>query len=301
MEEDERTTNHRLRAVAADFGCDSGGENLLVGRRENRPFPKACETVGALHRLARRGHSRVDCGDFFAAIADLNIPYPRRVCLMSAENNFRFADGKLQGLNKTDLTELGLSSKSGAMGGTNQNTKQRWWETMPAILAGLVALVGAVVGAVRIFSPEPTGDLKAPVYQAYNFLAGSALIPPNRHQNVFIGASGSQFGVTIQGSKNLNQAGDVFIEFVFNETRACRYVLEVEYAALTARPISVSLNEALLASTALELTTGGWEPGHQKRLKQVPEIRTIAGENRLRFHSPEVFPHIKAVYLVPIK
>jgi hypothetical protein len=88
-------------------------------------------------------------------------------------------------------------------------------------------------------------------------------------------------------------------EIRFDEPVGQRYRLDVRYAALESRPISIYVNGALALRNALGQTTGGWEIYNQQWVA-AGEITTRTGANVLRLYRDGVFPHISAVRLVPL-
>lgn len=79
---------------------------------------------------------------------------------------------------------------------------------------------------------------------------------------------------------------------------AGRYRLDVEFAAMEARPVTILINGMVVRSDALNETTGGWSEANQSfRTQGYFDLR--AGENRIRLERSNVFPHIRALRFVP--
>jgi len=77
-----------------------------------------------------------------------------------------------------------------------------------------------------------------------------------------------------------------------------RYALEIEYAALDPRPITITLNGSEVSNAGLSAATGGWFIGNQKFVKQLV-VNLVSGINVLRFSSPIYFPHIRTIKFTP--
>ena len=76
------------------------------------------------------------------------------------------------------------------------------------------------------------------------------------------------------------------------------YRLDVEIAAVTPRPVTISLNGVVITSSGLDSTTGGWtEP---KRMAPQGRVHLVAGENLLRIWRDSVFPTISAIQFIPV-
>lgn len=87
-------------------------------------------------------------------------------------------------------------------------------------------------------------------------------------------------------------------EWVFSAPTAGRYRLDIEFAALEARPVKIVINGKVVRADALNETTGGWSEANQSfRTQGFYNLR--AGENRVRLERANVFPHIRALRFVP--
>jgi hypothetical protein len=77
------------------------------------------------------------------------------------------------------------------------------------------------------------------------------------------------------------------------------YLLAIQYAAMEARAVEVSVNGQKIPWKALEAPTGCWEFECQKWLDQYP-VTLTQGWNILRIEREHVFPHIQALRLTPV-
>lgn len=77
------------------------------------------------------------------------------------------------------------------------------------------------------------------------------------------------------------------------------YRLEIEYAALHSRPVSVLINGSRVATGAISEVTGCWYVECQ-RWSVVGDFALNAGENSLLLDRDAVFPHIRALRLTRV-
>lgn len=74
------------------------------------------------------------------------------------------------------------------------------------------------------------------------------------------------------------------------------YELWVEYAALEARPVQLSVNGRVVMQNALATATGGWELSYQ-RLQYQTTVHLVDGHNTLSISRSNAFPHIRRIEL----
>lgn len=134
--------------------------------------------------------------------------------------------------------------------------------------------------------------------------SGSIVIPAASFvngQNVAVGAAaceGGIYGATVllNAPPCLNQAQAA--EFVFGAD-AGQYRLIAEYAALTARPVRLKINNVLVKPSALEDMTGCWFENCQQWIDQ-GVFNLTQGQNVLRVERDGYFPHMRTFRFEPI-
>lgn len=120
-----------------------------------------------------------------------------------------------------------------------------------------------------------------------------------RSRDIEIGGRlASQYGARVLHNAPPYVARPNAAEWVFMAPVAGRYRLDVEFAAMEARPVTILINGMVVRSDALNETTGGWLEANQSfRTQGYFDLR--AGENRIRLERSNVFPHIRALRFVP--
>jgi hypothetical protein len=93
---------------------------------------------------------------------------------------------------------------------------------------------------------------------------------------------------------------EVYMEYDVSFPKTGPYELWIEYAAQDSRPVTIFMNGNVVAQNALEATTGGWTPDHQKWRYQCG-INADAGTNRLKIYRNGSIPHIRTIKFVPRK
>lgn len=88
-------------------------------------------------------------------------------------------------------------------------------------------------------------------------------------------------------------------EFVVYAAVAGAYQLEAEYAAASARPVKLLIDQSSIRDSALSTATGGWTNEFLK-WNEVGRVSLRQGPNTLRIERPDVFPHIRAFRFVPL-
>lgn len=112
-----------------------------------------------------------------------------------------------------------------------------------------------------------------------------------------IGVGTLSYGAVITNGGDGSKAQENMVEFSFRSELVCNYRLDVEYAALQERSVTISFNDSVVAVDGLAEKTGGWDLENQKVLPQ-GAVTAKKGLNTLRFFRTNVFPHIKSVRLV---
>jgi len=79
---------------------------------------------------------------------------------------------------------------------------------------------------------------------------------------------------------------------------AAMHRLEIDFAAADSRPVTVTLNNILMAPAALATVTGGWMPKNEE-LEVVGFGVLQPGKNLLKIQRNGVIPHIKELRFVP--
>ena len=82
-------------------------------------------------------------------------------------------------------------------------------------------------------------------------------------------------------------------EWVFAVPKAGEYKFETEYASAQNRPVTVSINGAVVRSAAMNPATGGWEVKDQS-WNDEGQVTFPQGEVRMRVERGDVFPYIRA-------
>ena len=77
------------------------------------------------------------------------------------------------------------------------------------------------------------------------------------------------------------------------------YLVQFRYAALNARPGTLSINSRVVNKTAVDQKTGGWMPPHQKWISE-GTFAFAAGKNTVRFESAPVMSHIDRMRLIRV-
>jgi mono/diheme cytochrome c family protein len=78
-----------------------------------------------------------------------------------------------------------------------------------------------------------------------------------------------------------------------------KYLFQFRYAALSARPGILSINGRTVNETAVNQTTGGWMPQHQKWISE-GTFAFLTGNNTIRFESEPVMSHIDSIRLIRV-
>ncbi|MGY6161838.1 hypothetical protein [Paraburkholderia strydomiana] len=86
-------------------------------------------------------------------------------------------------------------------------------------------------------------------------------------------------------------------EFDFNVKVRGTYLMKVEYAAASSRPVIAILNGQVLTAQALSATTTNW---NDAQWFDVATVDLREGVNTLRLARADVFPHIHAIRFVPV-
>ena len=140
--------------------------------------------------------------------------------------------------------------------------------------------------------PEPLGptamDQKAAgkglLFEAEDFDRGNVSVDRSNY--------GKDIGIISDpgGQKN-------FAEYDIELPAAGNYQIELRYAALRKRPGQILLNGKVLQPEALNKTTGGWMPEHQKWIVE-GLYRLEAGKHALRIQSEPLMSHIDKVLII---
>ncbi|MEO2027701.1 MAG: DUF1549 domain-containing protein [Fuerstiella sp.] len=88
-----------------------------------------------------------------------------------------------------------------------------------------------------------------------------------------------------------------WVEWDFDIKQKGNYLLQFRYAALNARPGTLSINGHVVKKPAVNQQTGGWMPLHQKWLAE-GDFPFEAGMNTVRFESEPLMSHIDRVRLI---
>ncbi|PWS37756.1 hypothetical protein DFH01_00065 [Falsiroseomonas bella] len=190
-----------------------------------------------------------------------------------------------------------------------------FWTTLPGILTGLAAVIGALATAWVAFRPAvdaPPRDhparQAAPASQAATSAArrtfrisaldysnGPDVSPASRT------SAPHAFGNILMNRDPPDNSRPNWAEWRIQGGTGSVWLLRVEYAAGEPRPVQVLVNGRVVVPSALNATTGCWD----SQCQQWRDVGTIAlepGENVLRLDRPEgVFPHIRMLEFVPVE
>ena len=120
--------------------------------------------------------------------------------------------------------------------------------------------------------------------QAENFQRGNAAILKTEY--------GDGIGIISDpGAQN------TWAEWDFDIQTQGTYLLQFRYAALNARPGTLSINGRIVNETAVNQKTGGWMPPHQKWITE-GTFAFAEGMNTVRFESEPVMSHIDRIRLI---
>ncbi len=171
-----------------------------------------------------------------------------------------------------------------------------------------VVLTAEIVGAADVLAlprkfpaavPPPKVQLVATAPKAKTKIQ----IPASdfvRPENVALGGPNNIYGpnVLLNGPPYNDRPNAA--EFDFTASAAGTYLLKIEYAAATARPVTVSLNKVVAIPNAMNAPTGCWEVSCQLLLNQ-GNVTLREGANTLRVHRGSVFPHIRTFVFEPVE
>lgn len=196
------------------------------------------------------------------------------------------------------------------------NNTKHWWETLPAILGGIAAIIVAIGGIIATLRTEPApgprvpttvSSQSAPAATSPTVVQATTASPPKCKSKIFaaneysdaknIGVGTSIYGEVITNGGDGSKIQENMVEFSFRSDGSCNYRIDIEYAADEARPVIMSFNGVTINPNALSERTGGWGTGNQKVFPQ-GAVTSVAGVNKLRLYRDNVFPHIKSVRLV---
>ncbi len=114
--------------------------------------------------------------------------------------------------------------------------------------------------------------------------------------NVTIDSENYGKGIGIIGDKGAQKN---FAEYDINIPTDASYVLQIRYAAKTARPGKILLGGKVVREPAITETTGGWQPANQKWcFEGVHSLK--AGLNKFRLESEPLMSHIDKLRLLQI-
>ena len=119
-----------------------------------------------------------------------------------------------------------------------------------------------------------------------------------RSKNIGVGISPYGAGVILNNAFHWNPEN--LVEYDFEVARPGRYDLQIEYAALESRPVTISLNGEVVKRNGLEARTGGWETPSQIWRSQIRVILK-RGSNTLRLFREGYFPHVRNIKFVPLR
>jgi hypothetical protein len=150
----------------------------------------------------------------------------------------------------------------------------------------------------RIFpdAKPPTPVDPLPEHRTITITASAFLRP----LNVALGGPRNIYGadVLLNGPPYHNVPNRV--EYEFTASSAGTYLLKVEYAALVARPVRVSLNGEVAVEGALASPTGCWTINCQRLLNQ-GRVSLRKGFNVLRVERAGAFPHLRTFVFEPVE
>ncbi|TPQ39907.1 peptidase [Bradyrhizobium guangdongense] len=130
-------------------------------------------------------------------------------------------------------------------------------------------------------------------------LLSASSVDLKRSRNIEIGGGlASQYGANVLHNAPPYGTRPNAAEWVFSAPAAGRYRLDIEFAAMEARPVKIIINGRIVRTDALNETTGGWSEANQTfRAQGSYDLR--GGDNRIRLERANVFPHIRALRFVP--
>lgn len=141
--------------------------------------------------------------------------------------------------------------------------------------------------AALIKNAKPLGDTDA---------APSALIlEAEAYQRGNVKKSLTGYGEGIGVIYNAGQLPNI-AEYELEIPEAGRYQFEIRYAAASARPLKLSINDQLVKQSAAGEVTGSWYPKSQK-WKVEGIYQFSKGINKIRLESKNPFPHIDKLLL----
>ena len=113
-----------------------------------------------------------------------------------------------------------------------------------------------------------------------------------------VGIETTNYGkdIGIIGDTGVSQLN--FAEYDIKLKTAGSYLLQIRYAAATARPGRVHLNQKVVQESAISQTSGGWHPKDQNWFSE-GSYDFQAGTNCLRIESEPSMPHIDKWRLIP--
>ena len=154
-----------------------------------------------------------------------------------------------------------------------------------AALAKPHARVEAVSGKIAELGRSVKND-HVVEWEAEDSARGNVVVDTNR------------YGKTI-GIIGNRTSGENWAEYDVDTTRPGAYLVSLRYAAKTARPGKILIDEQPVAENALAEVTGGWNPEHQRWFIE-GQVELSAGRHVVRIESDPMMSHIDKVRLTAV-
>lgn len=173
-----------------------------------------------------------------------------------------------------------------------------FWTSLPGLLTGAAALVGALATAWVALRPSSVPEAKRErmLIPAVEYANGPDVAAAMRT------SAPRSFGNVLMNREPPDNNRRNWAEWKLPATARGAWLLRIEYAAGEPRPVQVQLNGNLVHQGALNAATGCWEDRCQQ-WRDVGRIVLAPGQdNVLRLDRPEgVFPHIRTLELQPVE
>lgn len=162
-----------------------------------------------------------------------------------------------------------------------------------AVLA-VLSTVETGVGDAEAYLPANVKPGPHTVPQAIELEARQAV----RKVNTEVGGDLlEEYGMVLHNAQPYEVDKPNAAEFDFDASVGGRYRLDITYAALTPRPVSIAVNGVVVLESGCGSITGSWV--NQQKETQLDDVRLKAGVNTLKLYSEHVFPHISRIRFVP--